>query len=91
MDKLTRKGPIFCGIDGKWKEEIERRIENGENPISLLALGKVKYELLNYLNKRGDIKIIKVETKYMKKREKGLGIKVVVGIRHKTCFDRKER
>jgi hypothetical protein len=79
-------------MDGKWKEEIERRLKNGENPISLLALGKVRYELLNYLNKRDDIKIIKVETRYMKKREKGLGLKVIVGIHHKThCFDLKER
>jgi hypothetical protein len=77
-------------MDGKWKEEIERRLKTGENPISLLALGKVKYELLNYLNKRSDIKIIRVETRYMKKREKGLGLKVIVGIRHKTqCFNPK--
>jgi pantothenate kinase len=63
MDKSERKGPIFCDLDGKWKEEIERRLKTGENPISLLALGKVKYKLLNYLNKRSDIKIIRVETK----------------------------
>jgi hypothetical protein len=86
MYKSKRKGPIFCGMDGKWKEEIERRLKNGENPISLLALGKVKYELLNYINKRDDIKIIKVETKCMKKREKGLGLKVIVGIHHKNTL-----
>jgi hypothetical protein len=84
MDKSERKGPFFCDLDGKWKEEIERRLKTGENPISLLALGKVKYELLNYLNKRSDIKIIRVETRYMKKNEKGLGLKVIVGIRNKN-------
>jgi len=44
----------------------------------LLALENVKYELLSYLNKIRDIEIVKLETRYMKKREKGTGIKVTV-------------
>ena len=44
----------------------------------LLALGDVKYEVLAYLNKRKDIEIVKLETRFMKKREKGTGLKVTV-------------
>jgi len=44
----------------------------------LLALGEVKYEVLAYLNKRKDIEIVKLETRFMKKREKGTGVKVTV-------------
>jgi hypothetical protein len=40
----------------------------------LLALGDVKYEVLSYLNKRKDIEI-KLETRHMKKRDKGTGLK----------------
>jgi hypothetical protein len=43
-----------------------------------LALGDVKYGLLSYLNKRKDMEILKLETRQMKKREKGTGLKVVV-------------
>lgn len=81
---MERKGPIFCGKDGRWKEELEKRLKALENPITLLALGKVKYEVLSYLNARNDIRIIKTETRYMKKREKGLGLKIVVGLHHKN-------
>jgi hypothetical protein len=38
----------------------------------------VKYEVLGYLNKRKDIEIVKLETRYMKKREKGTGLKAIV-------------
>lgn len=44
----------------------------------LLALGDVKYEVLSYLNKRKDMEIVKLETRYMKKREKGMGLKVII-------------
>ena len=44
----------------------------------LLALSEVKYEVLSYLNKRKDIEIVKLETRFMKKREKGTGLKVTV-------------
>jgi len=39
---------------------------------------KVKYEVLSHLNKRKDIEIVKLETRHMKKREKGTGLKATV-------------
>ena len=71
------KGPIFCSKNGKWKKELEKRLQTNEK-ITLTALGKVRYQVLNYIRNRNDIKIVKLETKYMKKREKGLGLKVTV-------------
>jgi hypothetical protein len=44
----------------------------------LLALGDVKYQVLAYLHRRKDIEIVKLETRYMKKREKGLGLKATI-------------
>ena len=44
----------------------------------LLALGDVKYEVLSYLNKRKDIEILKLETRHMKKRDKGTELKATV-------------
>jgi len=70
-------GPIFCGKDEKWKDELEKRLP-ADGQIVLLALEDVKYEVLSYLNKRRDIEIVKLETRYMKKREKGTGLKVTV-------------
>ena len=49
----------------------------------LLALGEVKYEVLAYLNKRKDIEIVKLETRFMKKRERGTGLKAIVRSRSK--------
>jgi hypothetical protein len=70
-------GPIFCGKDEKWKDELEKRLP-ADDQVVLLALENVKYEVLSYLNKRRDIEIVKLETRYMKKREKGTGVKVTV-------------
>jgi hypothetical protein len=70
-------GPIFCGKDEKWKDELEKRLQ-ADDQVVLLALENVKYQLLSYLNKRKDIEIVKLETRYMKSREKGLGLKVTV-------------
>jgi len=72
-----RGKPIFCGSDGEWKDKLEKRLQTDDR-IVLLALGNVKYEVLSYLNKRKDIEIVKLETRYMKKREKGTGVKVTV-------------
>ncbi len=69
--------PIFCGSDGEWKDELEKRLQT-DDKIVLLALGDVKYEVLGYLNKRKDIEILKLETRHMKKREKGTGLKAIV-------------
>lgn len=68
---------IFCDKDGKWKEQLQRRLQTRET-VSLAALGEVRYDLLRHLRKRKDIEIIKLETRYMKTREKGLGLKVTV-------------
>jgi len=73
--------PIFCGSDGEWKVELEKRIQK-DAEIVLLALGDVKYEVLAYLNKRKDMEILKLETRYMKKREKGTGLKAIVRLKN---------
>jgi hypothetical protein len=69
--------PIFCGSGGEWKVELEQRLQKNDE-IVLLALGDVKYEVLAYLNKRKDIEILKLETRQMKKRDKGTGLKATV-------------
>ncbi|MEM3700070.1 MAG: hypothetical protein QXL57_04290 [Candidatus Bathyarchaeia archaeon] len=78
------KGPILCARDGLWKLELERRLKTNES-VTLMALGTVKNELLAYLNKRKDIEIIRMETRYMKKREKGLGLKVIISRKEKLA------
>jgi hypothetical protein len=77
-----RGKPIFCDSDGEWKVELEQRLQKGAE-IVLLALGDVKYEVLRYLNRRKDIEIIRLETRYMKKLEKGTGLKATVRSRSK--------
>ena len=72
-----KKGPIMCRKDGLWKLELEKRLKTDDS-ITLLALGDVKNELLAHLNRRKDVEIIRIETRYMKKREKGMGLKVTV-------------
>jgi len=70
-------GAILCRRDGNWKLELEERLRKGEI-VSLLAIGSVKYEVLDFLNQRKDIQIFRLETKYLKNRRKGLGLKAVV-------------
>jgi hypothetical protein len=74
--------PIFCESNGEWKVELEQRLQK-DAEIVLLALGDVKYELLAYLNKRKDIEILKLETRHVKKRDKGTGLKATVRSRRK--------
>ena len=69
--------PIFCGSDGEWKDKLEKCLQTDDR-IVLLALGDVKYEVLAYLNRRKDIEILKLETRQMKKRDKGTGLKATV-------------
>ncbi|MDI6847875.1 MAG: hypothetical protein QMD23_07115 [Candidatus Bathyarchaeia archaeon] len=69
--------PIFCGSEGEWKVELEQRLQK-DAEIVLLALGDVKYEVLAYLNRRKDIEIMKLETRQMKKRDKGTGLKAII-------------
>ena len=50
--KMEIKGkPVFCGEDGKWKDELEKRLPT-DDEIVALALGDVKYDVLRYLNNR---------------------------------------
>jgi hypothetical protein len=77
MEIRGRGKPIFCGSDGEWKDKLEKCLQTDDR-IVLLALGDVKYEVLAYLNRRKDMEILKLETRQMKKREKGTGLKVVV-------------
>jgi hypothetical protein len=60
-----------------WRSEFEERISK-DDEIVLLALGDVKYEVLSYLNSIRDLEIVKLETRHLKKREKGLGLKAIV-------------
>ena len=72
-----REGVTFCSHKGKWKDELEKRFQMSER-VTLTAIGRIRYKLLAYLRKRNDIEIVKVETRYMKNRDKGIGIKVAV-------------
>jgi len=72
-----RKGVIFCSHEGKWKDELEKRLQR-DPAVTLTAIGRIRYKLLAYLRKRKDIEIVKLETRYMKNRDKGIGIKVTV-------------
>lgn len=72
-----RKGVIFCSYEGKWEDELEKRLQRGPT-VTLTAIGRIRYKVLAYLRKRKDIEIVKVETGYMKNRDKGMGIKVTV-------------
>lgn len=74
--------PIFCDRDCKWKKELENPLQTN-NRVTLVALGNVKFEVLKHIHGTKDIEIIKLETRYMKKREKGTGLKVTVRSRKK--------
>jgi hypothetical protein len=76
-DNERPKGMIFCGRDGKWKEQLEKRLQTDER-VTLTALGDVRYDVMRYVERRKDVKVVKLETRYMKSREKGLGLKVTV-------------
>jgi hypothetical protein len=68
-DNERPKGMIFCGRDGKWKEQLEKRLQTDER-VTLTALGDVRYDVMRYVEGRKDVKIVKLETRYMKSREK---------------------
>ena len=83
--KMEIKGkgkPIFCGRDGKWKDELEKRLPT-DDEIVAFALGDVKYDVPRYLNSRKGNEILKLEARYMKKRDKGTGLKAIVRSRTK--------
>jgi len=76
-----RKGVIFCSHTGKWKEELEERLGTDER-VTRTAIGRVRYEFLAYLQKRKNIEIVKLETRYMKNRDNGIGAKITVKKSH---------
>jgi len=43
-----RKGVVFCSYQGKWKEELEERLQTDER-VTLTAIGRIRYKLLAYL------------------------------------------
>ena len=61
----------------EWKDELEKRLQRHERG-TLTAIDRVKYKLLTYLEKREDMEIVKVETRYMKNKDKGIGLEVTV-------------
>jgi hypothetical protein len=77
MTKKPTSLPILCDRYGEWKEKLEKCLPTSER-ITLLALGNVKFDVLGYVNARKDIEIVKLETRHMKKHQKGTGLKLVV-------------
>jgi len=72
-----RKGVVFCSYKGKWKDALEKCLQTDER-VTLTAIGRIRYKVLAYLQKREDIEIVKLETRYVKNRDKGVGLKVIV-------------
>jgi hypothetical protein len=73
---------VLCGKDGKWKTKLEELLQPNQ-VVVLLALGDVKYDVLSYLNAHPNIQILEMSTEYLKKRERGLGLKVKVKLKGK--------
>ena len=46
--------------------------------VTLTALGDVRYDVMRCVEGRKGVKVVKLETRYMESREKGLGLKVTV-------------
>jgi len=74
--------PVLCGKDGKWKTKLEELLQPNE-VVTLLSLGDVRYDVLSYLKAHPNIQIIEMSTKYFKKREKGLGLKIKVKLKER--------
>lgn len=68
---------ILCDKHGKWRDKLEKYLQTEER-ITLLALGNVKFDVLRHIRGRKDVEIVKLETRYMKRREKGMGLKPTV-------------
>jgi hypothetical protein len=79
--------PILCDKHGEWKDKLEKCLQTDER-ITLLALGNVKFDVLRHIRGRKDIEIVKLETRYMKRREKGMGLKLTVRHKERRTDDR---
>jgi len=73
---------VLCGKDGKWKTRLEELLQPNQ-VVVLLSLGDVKYDVLSYLKAHPNIEIIEMSTRYLKKREKGLGLKIKAKLKGK--------
>jgi len=71
---------LLCGKDGRWKTRLEELVRPNQ-VVMLLSLGDVKYNVLSYLNAHPNIQILEMSTKCLKKRDKGLGLKIKVKLR----------
>jgi len=72
--------PVLYENDHKWKTKLEEPLQPNQ-VMMLLTLGDVKHNILSYLNAHPNIQIIELSTKHIKKREKGLGLKVKVKLK----------
>jgi hypothetical protein len=53
---------ILCRRDGSWKRKLEELLEkNPKEHVTLLAIGEVKADVLQYLNRRNDLHIISLK------------------------------
>jgi hypothetical protein len=73
----------LCGRDDKWTDELEKHLQ-ADKKVTPLALGNVKFRVSKYIHGRKDIEILKLETRYMKKRDKGTGFQAMVRSRIKS-------
>ena len=68
---LRDKGPPFllCGDDDKWKRDLEELLQLNQ-VVTVLSIGDIKYDTLNYLKAHPNIQTLEMFTKYYKKGEK---------------------
>ena len=71
--------PVFCGKDGKWKDELEKRLPT-DDEIAVLALGDVKYGVLRYLNNRKALEMLKLPSEISLEIDNSFG--AVVSLKH---------
>lgn len=64
-----QKGVIFCSYEGKWKEEMEKRLQTSEK-VTLLVISRIRYKLLAYLRDRQDIEIVKLNKIHEEQRQR---------------------
>ena len=73
---------MLCGKAGRWKRDLEELLQLNQ-VVMLLSIGDVKYDTLNHLKAHPNIQILEMPTKHLKKREKGLGLKIKVKLKGK--------
>ena len=66
-----RRGVIFCSYKGKWKNELEERLQREERG-TLTAIDRIRYKRLAYLQKRKDIEIVGLGTIWLERPQKSV-------------------